>query len=246
MTGSSSGASAPRSSNARSSAETPRVVANCATSLDGRLAYAGGRRARLSGPADLRRVQRLRADSDAILVGVGTILQDDPSLRIHEELLDGARPNRPLLRVVLDSRGRIPPDAKVLDRSAPTLVATTTSAPSRYPAHIETFSTDGARVELRALLAHLARRSVHQLLVEGGPTVFASFFRDGLVDELTVYVAPVLIGGRTAPPLLGGEDLAGDSSAIPLQRESATPLDDGVLLRFRPVLPRSGSAANAL
>jgi 2,5-diamino-6-(ribosylamino)-4(3H)-pyrimidinone 5'-phosphate reductase len=215
--------------------ERPRVIANCAVSLDGRLAYAGGRRALLSGPNDLRRVQRLRAESGAILVGVGTVLNDDPSLRVHAELLDAPPTGPAPLRVVLDSRGRIPPGARILDRSAPTLVATTAAHRGKYPAHVKVYVTEGPMVDLRALLRYLASRGVRQLLLEGGATVFASFFRAGLVDEFTVYVAPMLIGGATAPSLLGGEDLPEGLGIVRLRRISVEPLDDGVLLSFRPI-----------
>ncbi|EQD29124.1 2,5-diamino-6-hydroxy-4-(5-phosphoribosylamino)pyrimidine 1-reductase, partial [mine drainage metagenome] len=104
----------------------PFVWLNAAMSLDGRLAYAEGRRALLSGPEDLRRVQDLRRSLDAILVGSGTVLADDPSLRVHWERvvedppLRGAQPTR----VVLDARGRLPSGARVLDGSLPTLVFT--------------------------------------------------------------------------------------------------------------------------
>ncbi len=98
------------------------MLLNCAVSMDGRLALAGGARARLSSEEDLRRVQQLRAAVDAIVVGVGTVLLDDPSLRVHWELL-GRPPGRNPTRVVLDSRGRTPAGARILDETAPTVVA---------------------------------------------------------------------------------------------------------------------------
>src|ERR1700683_5231537 len=97
----------------------PEILVNCAVSLDGRLAYAGGRRARLSRPGGLRRGQWVRADGDAVLVGVGTVLLDDPSLRVHWEMIDRPAGKNPA-RVVVDSNGRTPPTARVLDGSAPT------------------------------------------------------------------------------------------------------------------------------
>jgi 2,5-diamino-6-(ribosylamino)-4(3H)-pyrimidinone 5'-phosphate reductase len=97
-------------------------------------------------------------------------------------------------------------------------------------------------VELGPLLEHLWSRGVRKVLVEGGATVLSSFFREHLVDELTVYVAPVLIGGSTAPSLLGGEECADLTKAIPLERTAVEPLDDGVLLRFRPRPPGSPTA----
>jgi len=211
----------------------PRVVANCAVSVDGRLAFAGGVRARLSGPEDLRRVHQMRADSDAIAVGVGTVVADDPSLRVHWELLD--RPaGRPPLRVILDTKGRTPPGARVLDGSIATLVATGRECPRRFPPSVATFAAGEREVDLPALLGYLARRGVRQLMVEGGAAVLASFLRGGLVDELTVYVAPCLIGGRTAPPMLAGPETPGPGELLALTRIAVAPLGEGVLVTYRP------------
>jgi 2,5-diamino-6-(ribosylamino)-4(3H)-pyrimidinone 5'-phosphate reductase len=219
----------------------PYVWANCAISLDGRLAYAHGRRARLSGPEDLRRVQLLRAESQAILVGVGTVRADDPSLRVHWELLD--RPPGPgPMRVILDSKGTIPDSARVLDGSVPTLVATAEGCPRRFPNPVETFASGMNSVDLPALLEELGRRGVRRVLVEGGSAVLASFLRGALVDRLTVYVASVLIGGSTAPTMISGPETMDALGAVPLVRGDAQPMDDGWLLTY---LPRGGDPAAA-
>jgi 2,5-diamino-6-(ribosylamino)-4(3H)-pyrimidinone 5'-phosphate reductase len=211
----------------------PFVWANCAVSLDGRLAYAGGRRARLSGPEDLKRVQEIRAGSQAILVGIGTIVADDPSLRVHWELL-GRAPGPSPLRVVLDSRGRLESSARVLDGSQPTLIATAAGVTRRFPAGVEHFAAGEGRVDLDRLLEELARRGVRQLMVEGGGGVLASFLRGSLVDRLTVFVAPVVIGGTTAPSMVGGPDAAGAAKAVSLERQEARPIDGGWLLTYVP------------
>jgi 2,5-diamino-6-(ribosylamino)-4(3H)-pyrimidinone 5'-phosphate reductase len=209
----------------------PRVHLNCAVSLDGRLAYAGGKRALLSGPSDLARVQGLRAELDAILVGVGTVLADDPSLRVHWELLHRA-PCREPLRVILDTHGRVPPTARVLDGTQRTLLATSAECTRTYPSGVEVLRAGRDEVDLPALLADLGRRGVGSILVEGGAKVLASFLRAGLVDRLTVYVAPVVIGGTTAPPMVGGAETWGPEQAVRLQRGAAVPLDDGFLLSY--------------
>jgi 2,5-diamino-6-(ribosylamino)-4(3H)-pyrimidinone 5'-phosphate reductase len=222
----------------------PFVQVNCAISLDGRLAFAGGKRAELSGPRDLARVQRLRADLGAVLVGAGTVLMDDPSLRVHWDLLD--RPPGPEpLRICLDGRGRLPPTARFLDRSQPTLIATTEQNHRRYPDGVETcVAGPGPEVHLEALLDALAKRPLRGVLVEGGAHVIASFLRAGLVDRLTVYVAPVLIGGATAPSLMAGPESHSSEEWVPLVRESVEPLDDGVLIYLRPrdAVPRAPPA----
>jgi 2,5-diamino-6-(ribosylamino)-4(3H)-pyrimidinone 5'-phosphate reductase len=209
----------------------PKVHVNCAVSVDGRLAYAGGKRALLSGPNDLIRVQQLRADLDAILVGVGTVITDDPTLSVHWDLLHRP-PGRSPLRVILDTHGRVPATAKVLDGSQPTLVATATLSDRAYPAPVEVFRSGGDEVDLRALLRELARRGIRSVLVEGGAKVLASFLRAGVVDTLTVYVAPVIIGGRTAPSMVSGRETQAAGQAVRLRRGVAVPLDDGFLLSY--------------
>ncbi|HEV2316354.1 MAG TPA: dihydrofolate reductase family protein [Thermoplasmata archaeon] len=213
--------------------DRPRVVVNCAASLDGRLAYAGGVRAHLSGPEDLHRVQRMRAASDAILVGSRTIDLDDPSLRVHWEMLSGARGPEPL-RIALDSRGDLRRTARFFDGSQPTLLATAADARPRLPPGVDLFSAGTTEVDLPALLAHLAQRRIRQLMVEGGSRVIASFLRGGLVDEMTVYYAPVLIGGTTAPTLFAGPETRNASEAVSLVRVAVEALGDGILVTLRP------------
>ena len=217
----------------------PYVHVNCAISLDGRLAFAGGKRAMLSGPEDLVRVQRLRVELGAVLVGVGTILLDDPSLRVHWELLH--RPPGPSpVRICLDGRGRLPASARILDGTQPTIVATTASSTRRYPAAVETLvAGTGPEVDLAVLLRSLAHRGLRGVLVEGGAHVIASFLRAGLVDRMTVYVAPVLIGGREAPSLMAGPESHTPDDWVELLRESVEPLDEGVLVSLRPRNPPS-------
>ncbi len=132
------------------------IWVNCACSLDGRLAFAGGERARLSSPEDLARVQSIRAGSDGILVGVGTVLKDDPSLRVHWDQL-GRPKGRDPTRVVVDGSGRTPPGARVLDRSLPTIVATSEKSHRVYPPHVRRVVVGSARVDLGSALRATAR-----------------------------------------------------------------------------------------
>jgi len=153
----------------------PWVILKTALSLDGKAAGATGRSRWVTGPRARAAVHDLRAEIDAILVGAGTVLADDPALTSH-----GAGPNP--LRVVLAGRRPLPPGAKVFDESAPTVVYRI-----KRPA------------DLRAALKDLAREGVGTLLVEGGPTVHASFLRAGLVDEARVFLAPKLLSGSDDP-----------------------------------------------
>lgn len=205
----------------------PRVVINAAMSLDGKIALADGRGVRISNEDDVRRVQGLRSQVDAILVGVGTVLKDDPKLTVKPEYAKGRKP----LRVVLDSDGKTPAKANVLDGSAPTLVATAEGCERTFP-EADVFRGGKDEVDLRALLDHLAARGVRSLLVEGGSTVIWNFLRHRLVDEVKVFVASAVLGGQSAPTLAGGEGVRSLEEAARLRLDRVERLGDGVLLEY--------------
>src|SRR5437879_6396156 len=155
----------------------PRVIINAAMSVDGKIALSDGKSVRLSNEEDLGRVHRMRASVDAILVGVGTVLMDDPKLTVKSEYAKGRNP----LRVILDSTGKTPETAHVLDGSSPTLIVTSRECDRKFPrAEVQRFGTH--RVDLGALLDHLAARGLNRILVEGGSTVIWSFLHEGLAD----------------------------------------------------------------
>lgn len=213
--------------------DRPEVLVNCAVSADGRLAYAGGRRARLSGPNDLARVQWLRADVDAILVGVGTVLADDPSLRVHWEMIDRPKGRSPM-RVIVDSSGRTPESAKVLDGTTPTVIAVSERCTRTFPPSVEVIRAGAGRVDLARVFAELHRRGVRKLLVEGGGEILASVLAAGLFDRMTVFVAPTVIGGGSAPTMVRGADRPTDHPSLGLTLVTSEPLDDGVVLTYLP------------
>lgn len=203
---------------------------NAAVSLDGRIALPSGARARLSGPEDKARVHRLRHAHDAILVGIGTVLADDPELLVDPSLAGVAQPRHPL-RVVLDARLRTPPAARVLRGPAPTLVLTTEQAARPLPG-AEVLACGKERILASDALALLASRGVRSLLVEGGARVHASFLAGGLYDLLTVYVAPVVLGG--GPSLAEGLAPGSLDAAPRLRLVAAQRLGEGALLELRP------------
>jgi riboflavin-specific deaminase-like protein len=158
-----------------------------------------------SDETDWRRVHQLRAEADAILVGVGTILADDPSLQVKPDLAAVA-PEHELLRVVLDSKGRTPAKARVLEGKSPTLILHGPGVSARWKnAQSEGVAVDAAgRLDLEAVLDVLSRRGVGVLLVEGGAQVLRSFVQARLVDQWTIYQAPVLVGGQ-GPTIFDGK-----------------------------------------
>lgn len=186
----------------------PYVRVKLAASLDGRTALASGESKWITGPAARHDVQRWRARSSAILTGIGTILADDPSLTVRDFDVQGRQP----LRVVADSRLRLPAAAKLLTVPGATLVATASTdqdrAASLTKAGVELVQlcrADG-RVDLASLLAHLAQREVNELLVEAGASLSGALLDAGLIDELIVYIAPHVLGtgarGMFDTPLL--------------------------------------------
>ena len=197
----------------------PYVIAKWAQSLDGKLATRTGDSRWISCESSRRRVHRLRARVDAILVGVGTVLVDDSQLTARN-----VRIRRRARRIVLDTRLRIPLRCQLVDTAqiAPTLVVTTSVLAgsrkakrlSQRGVEVITCPTKANRLSLNTLLRKLAQRDVTNLLVEGGPAVQTSFLDAGLVDEAHVYVAPVLIGGHEAPTAFGGRGAARVDAAL--------------------------------
>ncbi|MFB6224213.1 MAG: 2,5-diamino-6-(ribosylamino)-4(3H)-pyrimidinone 5'-phosphate reductase [Haloarcula sp.] len=216
------------------------VVVNAAMSVDGKLSSRRREQIEISGPTDFDRVDQLRADSDAVMVGVGTILADDPSLTVDDPDRRAARTDRgdPAnpARVIADSRIRTPPDATVLDDQARTYLLVSEAAP---PDFIEQMEDAGAyviaagqdQVDLTTTLAKLEGEGIDQLMVEGGGELIFGLFEEALVDELSVYIGPKIIGGRDAPTLADGDGFIEDFPEPELV--DIEPLDDGVLLHWQ-------------
>jgi diaminohydroxyphosphoribosylaminopyrimidine deaminase/5-amino-6-(5-phosphoribosylamino)uracil reductase len=166
----------------------------------------------------------LRSAHDAILVGVGTVVADDPELTARVE---GPAARQPL-RVVLDSHLRTPPNAKVVGPN--TLIATTRSGELGEAETLVIARTAEGRVGLGPLLDELGRRGILSLLVEGGSEVHASFFAERLVDKVQAYIAPLVIGGREAPGPVGGQGVHGLADAIRLREIDVTRIGDDLLI----------------
>jgi diaminohydroxyphosphoribosylaminopyrimidine deaminase / 5-amino-6-(5-phosphoribosylamino)uracil reductase len=192
----------------------PYVILKAGMTLDGQIATASGESRWITSRQSRREVHHLRSQVDAVLVGVGTVQADDPSLTARTgRALKKLAPRQPL-RIVIDSRLHLPLKAQILSsqRESKTLVATTRAAPSiRVRAlqskGIETItlpSVDG-RVSLSALLKELGQRGVTSVLVEGGSEINASLLKAKLVNRVRFYIAPKLLGGGNAKGVVGGE-----------------------------------------
>lgn len=206
----------------------PKVIVNCAMSADGKIASRLRKQVRLSDEADIARVHRLRNECDAILVGVGTVVADDPSLTVKKEYVGTVR--QPL-RVVLDPTCRTPAGSRVLDGNANTLlVATEGNAKSMDGA--EVLVCGKGPIDLVRLLGELEARGVCKLLVEGGGNTIWGFVRAGIVDEFKVFISNKIIGGGLAPTPVDGDGFAEDGDFASLTLVRSTMSESGILLEF--------------
>ena len=209
----------------------PFVVAKFAMSLDGKMSSRSGDSRWISNESSRREAHRLRAESDAVMVGIGTALADDPLLTVRDAPLPAR--GQPL-RVIVDSAGRLPANAAMLAAEGKTLVAVASpeaaQAVEAHGAGAIVASGDSGRVDLSQLLAELGARDVVTLLVEGGAALHGALFAGGLVDKVIAFVAPVVIGGDGVPGPVGGVGAERMADALRLQDVTYTELDGDMMV----------------
>ena len=220
----------------------PFVFINAAMSADGKIATIERRQTRISSERDFDRVDSLKAESDAIMVGVGTILADNPSLTVKSEKRREerrkARKDENPLRIVVDNQARTPVDAEILNRGeGKRIIAVSKRAivedMERLAEKAEILICGKEEVNLRNLLYLLWQRGVNRLMVEGGATLNWSLISQRLVDEIYIYVGNMIIGGENAPTLVDGKGFTLEEKMVKLEFLSAKRMDEGVLLRWR-------------
>ena len=203
----------------------PTVTLKLATSLDGRIATASGESKWITGEAAREQGHRRRARHDAILVGIGTVLADDPALTVRLPDHRGPQP----LRVVLDSRLRTPASAQVAQGNS--LIFTTAAARPIGTAEIVEGVEVAGRPNLHAVLDTLYARGVRSVLIEGGGEVAAGFLRENLIDRLEWFRAPILLGGE-GRPCVAALSLAKLADAPKFRRISAEVVGDDLWERL--------------
>jgi diaminohydroxyphosphoribosylaminopyrimidine deaminase/5-amino-6-(5-phosphoribosylamino)uracil reductase len=202
----------------------PFVILKAAASLDGKVATRSGDSRWISSEVSRNYVHRLRQAMDAVMVGIGTVLKDDPLLTVR--LPGGKKPRQPL-RVIVDSRLRIPLHSQLVRtaREYPTLVAATQAASLSRRQRLAAANVEVAiiakdvrgHVSLRGLMKELARRGVVSLLLEGGSTLNASALKERVVDRVLFFLAPKIIGGQRAPGVIGGDGTLRIKDAEPVE-----------------------------
>ena len=207
----------------------PNIVINCAMSADGKIASPTGKQIRISSEEDIKRMYKLRNECDAVLVGVNTVLSDDPKLTLKDKYVKN--PNQPL-RIVLDSKCRTPENALVVNEKAKTLIVTTKKCDKNFKANVEILvcpEDETGFIDLNYLLENLEKRGIKKLMVEGGGTIIWSFLNKGLVDDFFLYLGPLVIGGKQTPTLARGDS----EKPIPLEIVKIKELGEGVLFHYR-------------
>jgi diaminohydroxyphosphoribosylaminopyrimidine deaminase/5-amino-6-(5-phosphoribosylamino)uracil reductase len=190
------------------STQMPFVTLKSAMSLDGKIAAHTGHSQWITGPSSRERVQQLRDCYDAILVGIGTVLADNPRLTTRLSY-EGKNP----IRIIIDSMARTPLDANIItDGLAPTIIAVTHKAPQEKinslracGAEVLIIETKQSGIDLRQLFKFLGRRDITSILIEGGASINASVLEENLVDKIYWFIAPKIIGGKSALGPVGGQ-----------------------------------------
>lgn len=202
--------------------EMPFVIHKTAMSLDGKTASNSGHSQWITGEEARRHAHWLRQRVASIMVGVGTVVQDDPSLNVRGIDVDALHP----VRIIVDSRGRIPLSSKVLNDTLSTKTIIATTEQMRYEieqrliekgVEVFKFVSDNGRVSLKALLKELGNRRIDSVLIEGGGILAASAFESKLVDKVMYYLAPKIIGGTDATGVVMGKGIQHMDEAITLK-----------------------------
>ncbi|MDD1673013.1 MAG: 2,5-diamino-6-(ribosylamino)-4(3H)-pyrimidinone 5'-phosphate reductase [Methanomicrobiales archaeon] len=220
----------------------PFVLVNVAMSADGKISTHERRQVRISGTGDRARVDRLKAESDAIMVGIGTVLADNSSLNIKSEELrrqrrDAGKEENPI-RIVVDSRGRTPRDADILHKGkGERIIAVSKMAdPERVHALrnlADVMIVGETEVDLALLFELLGKRDIRRVMVEGGGQLIGALFRENLVDELYTYVGNLVIGGEKSPTLSDGTGFLREEEFTRLSLVEIAPMDGGVLIHWK-------------
>jgi len=212
----------------------PHVIVNCAMSADGKISLPSRKQIRISSEADIERMYKLRNMCDAVLVGIKTVLSDDPKLTVKEKYVKN--PKQPL-RVVLDSKCRISSKALIMNNAAKTLIVTLKGNEKHFDGeHVEVVgikNNDEGHVDLETMLDILYQKGVRKLLVEGGGTIIWNFLKERLVDELFVYIGSCIIGGKNSPTLADGAGIKNEDELIPLKIIDVSMFDSGILVHYK-------------
>lgn len=217
----------------------PYVILNAAMTLDGKIATETGS-SNISGKEDLIRVHELRKEVDAIMVGINTVIADDPRLTVHK--IESKKEDNPI-RVVVDGKGRIPIESRITNNDAPTIIAVSDDYKSDLTASnkyqilknngVDFFFAGEKQVDLIKLMNYLYEKGVKTLMLEGGSTLNFSMIKDGLIDEIRICVAPMVVGGANAISLFGGDGFMTMDESVKLELVDSFSCGKDLVLKYK-------------
>jgi diaminohydroxyphosphoribosylaminopyrimidine deaminase/5-amino-6-(5-phosphoribosylamino)uracil reductase len=209
----------------------PLVTLKIATSLDGKISTPAGESQWITGEASRARVHGMRREADAVITGIGTVLADDPRLTARNAA--GEATGRPLLRVVIDSNGRMPPDAAMVREAGEILWVVGDRVevePSSDSVTVFKAPPSNGKIDLGAVIAELGARDLHNVMIEAGGGLAGAFVENGLVDKVAAFIAPRIIGGSTTAGPLAGHATASIGDALLLDRVTHSVFDGDILI----------------
>ena len=216
--------------------ERPHVIINCAMTADGKIALPNKKQLRISSDEDIRRMYKLRNDCDAVLVGINTILTDDPKLTVKEKYIKN--PKQPI-RVILDSKCRTPLNALAVNNYSETIIMTGKKCIKKFPENVEIIQCklqEDGLIDLQYLLKILYDKGIKTLMIEGGSSINWSFLKEKLVDELFVYLGPIVVGGKNTPTLVDGIGIKNINELISLEITNIKRLGNGIIITYKMIL----------
>lgn len=196
-------------------------------SLDGKIASTSGKQIRISSDEDIKRMYKLRNKSDAVLVGVNTVLSDDPKLTVKETYVK--KPNQPV-RIVLDTNCKTPIGSLVVNNISKTFVVVGKKCKNKYRENVEIIKckTKNGLIDLNDFLEKMYEKGIRKLMVEGGSTIITNFLKEKLVDDIFVYIGSMIIGGKNTPTLIKNDILNIDLNLVEIKK-----IGSGVLLHYK-------------
>ena len=215
----------------------PYVILNAAMTLDGKIATKTGS-SEISGLEDLERVHELRKSVDGIMIGINTVIADDPRLTVHK--IPSDKTDNPI-RIVVDNLARTPIESRILNNEAETIIAVSQSGKSKKDV-IERINTLSKKseliycgensVDLKELMNILYSKGIKTLMLEGGSTLNFSMIKEGLINEIKICIAPMVVGGKDAKTLFDGEGFDFMKNASQLKLKSKYSLGKDLILEY--------------
>lgn len=221
--------------------ERPFIFINSAMSADGKISTKERKQVRISGQIDFNRMDQLRAGADAIMVGIGTVLADDPSLTVKSSELKEKRLKAGLdenpTRIIVDSKARTPIDADIFKKGDGKRILLVSESASQEKVteltkKADVIVTGKDSVNLPEAMGQLKERGIHRLMIEGGATLNWGMISTGLVDEIYTFIGNLVIGGKSAPTFADGEGFL-EENIIKLELLDAEKIEEGVLLKWK-------------